>query len=90
VLERQLLPKELLQGVAAGGDGGLISGGDGPVEGDQDAGARGGWQGRHLRRFGGLAVVAGCIARGSNPERLPLESLSAGRPTCGDRQGSVV
>jgi len=48
-----------LAGVDDGGDGGLVVGGDRRAQGEQDAGARGGWQGRHLRRLGGLAVLAG-------------------------------
>jgi hypothetical protein len=43
-----------------GSDGGLIPGGDRLAEGEQDAGARGGWQGRRLRRLGGLAGLVWC------------------------------
>jgi hypothetical protein len=48
-----------LTGVDDSGDGGLIAGRDRVAEGEQDAGARGGGQGRHPDRLGALAVVAG-------------------------------
>src|SRR4249919_336044 len=47
-------------GLDDGRDSGLVALGDRAVEGEQDARARGGWQGRCLHRRGGLAVVAWC------------------------------